>query len=141
MIGAIVIEVQGAAPVLLKPLTVRQLCTLQRQLAQRRSQDAIEVARAVGVTDIAQLTQAATAAREAAALTSTLVRWMFDLEGAEAAVRMAAMESGVDAETVFGLLSPDDMTDIALQAIGYQWDPDSSKWTSRSRLPSGRAIG
>lgn len=137
-IGDIVFTDGGGAEKRLKPLTVRQLCTLQQVMARRKAAAAAEDCRAAGM-DAPSAAARAAEVREQAMLTSWMIRWAFELDGAVAIVAEAC-----GSETVDGLcagMAPDELTELALRLIGFEWDDTAGKWTSRSASKSARGIG
>lgn len=124
-----------------RPLTVRQLVSMQRLLGQRRAAQVIEDGKVAGLP-AEELMRRAEQAREQAALVSYLIRWCFELEGASEIVRVGLEGHDGAVEFLYAESSPDALTELALQLIGFQWDEQQSKWVSRSRTgASGAATG
>ena len=125
----------------LRPLTVRQVCTMQRVLASRKAAACAEDCRAVGI-DPADALKAVAAVRDQCALTSTLIRWCFETDGAYAIIAEAC-QPRTDAEVNAAVegMTPDELTEVALQLVGFEWDASAGKWKSRAAMTSDRAIG
>ena len=121
-------------------LTVRQLATMQSVLAERAAQDAAADGLRIGIAP-ADIAARCAAVREEARLSTALVRWAFTLDGALRIVTESVGADAVDAATAG--IAPDDLTDIALQILGFHWDADAGKWARRLRAQSAnvRAIG
>jgi len=134
--GDIVVVVDGSER-RVKQLTVRQLASMQNTLAARLASQAIRDAREAQLSDDAVM-EAAAAARTQAMLTSTIIRWCFDLAGA-IAILTEATGCAASADALTEGMTPDEVTQLALQVIGFQWDADSSKWVSRSVSRNGLA--
>lgn len=137
-IGNVVVAGHDGVQHQLRPLTVRQLAAMMRVLGERKAREAIEDGRHAGLSSDEIMERAADARRNSA-LTSWLIRWCFELEGALQVVREACGGDMERAEQVAALVSPDELTNIALTLIGFEWDASQSKWVSRSALRSGPA--
>lgn len=137
MIGDAIVFVDGE-PRRFRPLTVRELVSMQNILAQRAAEDAISDARLAGMETAAAL-ERAREARESARLTSQIVRWCFTLEGATQIVSCSTGSAGFN-EATQGF-SPDTFTELALQLIGFEWSEQAGKWVRRSQGANGGANG
>ena len=122
----------------LRPLSVRQLASMMRVMGERKAREAIEDGRHAGLSSDEIMERAADARRNAA-LTSWLIRWCFELDGALQIMREACGGDMERAEQVAALVAPDELTNIALSLIGFEWDASQSKWVSRSAQRSGPA--
>jgi hypothetical protein len=123
------------------PLTVRQVCTLQSVMAERMAAETAADCRALGLDTDETLRRTRTA-REDARLSTTLVRSCFTFDGA---CRILTESVGADrAESMLEGIAPDDLTELALQTVGFEWSADVGKWVRRSRVnpdANGPAIG
>jgi hypothetical protein len=137
MIGDAIVFVDGQ-PRRFRPLSVRELVSMQSILAQRAAEDAIADARLAGLDTPAMLDRAREA-REGARLTSQIVRWCFTLEGATQIVGCSTGSAGFS-EATQGF-SPDTFTELALQLIGFEWSEELGKWVRRSQGANGGANG
>ncbi len=137
-VGDIVVSLSDG-DIRLPRLSVRQFVSMQNTLASRRARTILEDAKSLGMTHAAAI-EKAHEARESASLTSSLIRWCFSLEGALEIVRESCAD-GTKLERIECELSPDQITEIALQLVGFEWDTKQGKWVSRSRGPSGRGTG
>jgi hypothetical protein len=129
MIGDCVVVIDGS-PRRFRPLSVRELVSMQNVLAQRSAEDALNDAKAAGLNADAALARAKDA-RETARLTSSVIRWCFTLEGASNIVSCST-GSGNFAEATDGF-APDDFTQLALQLVGFSWSDEKGKWVRRSQ--------
>jgi len=128
-------------PLLLRPLCVRELVGMQRLLARRMADATIADGRAAELP-ADELMRRAAEVREQAMLTSWLIRWAFQLEGAYEILLCALEGDQVRATAIAAALSPDDLTHIALQLLGFEWSDAEGKWVSRSRAGvSGSGTG
>jgi hypothetical protein len=129
MLGNIVVQV-GSEQRSFRPLTVRELCTAHNALAESVARAAILDCRALGL-DADETLRRAKEAREDARLSSSIIRSCFTMDGAsrivEASTGAEAFESAVDGMT------PDAISELALQLVGFEWSADLSKWVRRSR--------
>lgn len=130
-----VIVVSGGKEWRLRPLSVRQLATMQRMLGAVKAAESIEDAKSLGLDPEKALERAAEI-RQQAQLTSWIIRWCFELDGAFRIVR-EAIGSVEAAEEFCSSRSPDELTEVALQLIGFEWDANASKWVSRSARSGG----
>ena len=137
MIGDAIVFVDGQ-PRRFRPLSVRELVSMQSILAQRAAEDAIADARLAGLDTPAMLDRAREA-REGARLTSQIVRWCFTLEGATQIVGCSTGCAGFSEAT--NGFSPDTFTELALQLIGFEWSEELGKWVRRSQGANGGANG
>lgn len=124
----------------LKPLSVRQLVTMQNLLGSRRAQEAMIDGRAAGMSGEELMLRAARI-REDASLTSWIIRWAFTLEGASEIVKESCGGDFERLERIAAGCSPDELSEAALKLIGFEWDPTTSKWVSRSHAARSRATG
>lgn len=125
----------------LRPLSVRQVCTMQRILATRKAAACAEDCRLVGITG-AEALKAVEAVRDSCSLTSRLIRWCFETDGAFTIICEACHPRGESAVAdVIDGMTPDELTEVALQLVGFEWDASVGKWTSRAAAKSGHAIG
>jgi hypothetical protein len=76
--------------------------------------------------------------RDDARLSTAVVRWCFTLDGALRLITESVGAANVDA-CVDGI-APDDLTDIALQIIGFEWSDDLGKWVRRARATGGAKL-
>lgn len=137
MLGDCVVVVDNVAR-RFKPLTVRELVSMQNVLAERAAADAIADAKAAGL-DASAMLDRAKEARENARLVSQLIRWCFTLEGASEIVRCSAGAERFETETAD--MSADQFTELALQLVGFDWSDTEGKWVRRSRSATGGANG
>lgn len=136
-IGDIVVQTQEET-FRLGLLTVRQMATMQNALGARMASDCIEDGKALGMGHDSLL-EAAKKARAEAQLSSTLLRSCFEITGALAIIAESA--GGMErAETIVATMTPDEVTGLALQLLGFEWDSTAGKWRSRSRSGSGAGI-
>lgn len=137
MLGDCVSIIDGVA-VRFRPLTVRELVSMQNVLAERAAADTITDARAAGLP-AAEALERAREARETARLVSQLIRWCFTLEGASEIVRCSTGPDDFNART--SAMSADQFTELALQLVGFDWSDTEGKWVRRSRNATGAANG
>jgi len=137
-IGDIVFNA-GDSEIRLRPLTVRQMISLQSVLAHRTAATVIADAKLAGAGYEKQL-ELATEARRNAMLTSSLIRWCFQTEGAVEIIEEAARAAKLPLDFIESI-SPDEFADIACQLVGFVWDATDSKWIGRSQRKSAIAIG
>jgi hypothetical protein len=130
MIGEIAITV-GDDVRRFAPLSVRQLCTMQNVLAERMAQDAAQDAQRLGLSQTESVALCRQA-REDARLSTALVRSCFTLEGALRIVTESTGAERVDA--MLDGVAPDDITDLALRLVGFEWDDTLGKWVRRARV-------
>lgn len=138
MLGDVVFTNGAGRECRLKPLSVRQVCTMQRLLAHRKAKDCADDCKALGIPQ-AEAMERTAKVREQAMLTSWLIRWCFEMDGACAVISESCGDQQIDA--VCEAMTPDQLTDVALQLIGFEWEPSSGKWVSRAEAKSGQGIG
>jgi hypothetical protein len=119
------------------PLTVRQLVTMQSVLAERAAVDTGDDCRRLALSADETLL-ACRKSRDDARLSTAVVRWCFTLDGALRLITESVGAANVDA-CVDGI-APDDLTDIALQIIGFEWSDDLGKWVRRARATGGAKL-
>ena len=138
-IGSVVVQA-GSETFILRPLTVRQFVTMQSLMGARKAVDTIADCKTAGMSPQEAIAEAQKT-RDRCMLTSSIIRWCFELEGASTIVGESCSNSGVDKDRVLSALTPDEVTEYALQLVGFQWDASQSKWVSRSSVQSGAGIG
>lgn len=113
------------------PLSVRQVCTLQSVIAEHMAAEMRADCAALGL-DTDETLRRVRMAREDARLSTTLVRACFTFDGA---CRVLTESVGADrAESMLDGIAPDDLTELALQVVGFEWSADMGKWVRRSRV-------
>ncbi len=143
-IGDIPFTVNGVSRIF-RQLSVRECVNIQKLAGERRAKEAIDDAKLAGISG-AELREVASAARDAANLSSELLRHAFKTEGALDIVT-ASVGSVDDAEAVALYLTPSELSSLAYQLLGYalvetisQDGGRDSKLVSRS-VASRSAIG
>jgi hypothetical protein len=139
-IGNTIVTCNDGEQIQLRPLTVRQLATMMRVMGERKAREAIDDGKHAGLSSDEIMVLAADARRNSA-LTSWLIRWCFELEGALQIVREACAGDAAKGDKIAESMSPDDLTNLALALIGFEWDASQSKWVSRSARRSGPETG
>ena len=132
-----IVVIVGDSERRVRQLTVRQLATMQNTLGARLASQAIRDAREAQMPS-AEVLEAAAVARSQAMRTSTLMRWCFDLAGAVAILTESCGTADAADQLTEGM-TPDEVTNLALQEIGFRWADGSGKWVSRSASRNGPA--
>jgi hypothetical protein len=135
MVGDVVFSV-GEEVRRFPQLTVRQLATMQSVMAARAAQEAAEDCARIGLAPT-EIAARCAAVREEARLSTAVVRWCFTLDGALRIISESVGADAVDAAT--DGIPPDDLTEIALQIVGFHWDATTGKWGRRLRVQSASA--
>lgn len=121
-------------------LSVRQLCSMAAVLGERNALETAQDCQRLNLSPEDALARCRQA-REDARLSTAVVRWCFTMDGA-----LRVLSESVGADRVDALadgMSPDMLTETALQVVGFEWSDELGKWVRRSTLaPSnGRATG
>lgn len=133
MLGNIVVTVGGQQRTF-RPLTVRELCTAHNGLGEAAAQAAISDCRAIGL-DVDETLRRAKDAREDARLSSSIIRSCFTMDGAARIVEISTGAAGFEA--ALDGMTPDRISELALQLVGFEWSDDLSKWVRRSLAANG----
>lgn len=133
MLGQVVVTVNGEQRSF-RPLTVRELCTAHNALGEVAARAAIADCQSLGLDKDDTLSRAATA-REDAKLSSAIIRSCFTMDGAARIVEMSTGKDGF--ESALDGMTPDRISELALQLLGFEWSADLSKWVRRSRGANG----